>query len=122
MHYSLTPLLYTNQEYPIKILLLLSYALLVAIIMRPSTSRDKKDNTKMDCPLGHWSKSALFSALFILEVWKLLTSIAGVGTSYAFLPLMMTSVLCSFGICTYWAVWTLYILQALFNTKIKKTL
>ncbi|PIN16113.1 Glucosyltransferase - Alg8p [Handroanthus impetiginosus] len=115
--YSLFPLLFEAQEYPIKVLLLLLYGILMFFGFSsrfpgptstpPSVVVKGRDN-KLETPpfhIGWLGKSYLFG-LFVVEIWGQFLHPIVFGDRLPFLPLMMTSIYCAVGTVYSW-IWQL---------------
>ncbi|KAL3516794.1 hypothetical protein ACH5RR_023696 [Cinchona calisaya] len=116
--YSLFPLLYEAQEYPLKVLLLLLHAVLMwfgfssyfgaTSASEPgegdkSSSRDVVKNA--DFVIGCFGKSYLLG-LLVVEIWGQFLHPVVLRDKLPFLPLMMISIYCAFGMMYSW-IWQL---------------
>ncbi|XP_050385010.1 probable dolichyl pyrophosphate Glc1Man9GlcNAc2 alpha-1,3-glucosyltransferase [Argentina anserina] len=115
--YSLFPLLFEPQEYPIKVLLLLLHSVLMWLAFSAQFTKDKTlemapSGTNKDSHLGSNRSVAAARGGFVIgwELWSylvglLLVEICGqflhpifLGDKLPFLPLMLISVYCSIGV------------------------
>ncbi|KAH7572970.1 hypothetical protein JRO89_XS03G0043600 [Xanthoceras sorbifolium] len=119
--YSLFPLLYEAQEYPIKVLLLVLHSILMwlgfsALFNEESatTAANKKKGTQFKTKgssekggfaLGWVGKSYLFG-LLIVEIWGQFLHPYFLGDKLPFVPLMLISIYCGLGIMYSW-IWQL---------------
>lgn len=106
--YSLFPLIFSPQEYPIKICLIIINALIVCIAVPgqrnwASGSRSKKWQHRV-CFVHLWGLLGveMYSAFIHSWLWQ---------DKLPFLPLLLTSVYCAVGIFCYWGKWCLEIVQ-----------
>ncbi|KAG9134112.1 hypothetical protein Leryth_004799 [Lithospermum erythrorhizon] len=126
--YSLFPLLFEAQEYPIKVLLLLLHALLLwygfssyfttSVTRNASSAVPGKDKSGV---VGHtentnqfigWFGKCYLLGLVLVEVWGQVLHPIVFGSMLPFLPLMMISTYCAIGILYSW-VWQLrYIISS----------
>lgn len=114
--YSLFPLLYEAQEYPIKVTFLLLHAVLMFLGFSshfPGTTaatetvveaRDSKPETP-SFRIGWFGKSYLMGLLAV-EIWGQLLHPLIFGHRFPFLPLMMISAYCGLGMVYSW-IWQL---------------
>lgn len=105
-HYSLTPLLFQPQEYPIKFLVLLTYALLVSLAVKSTRNQDEKHPKNTIQKLEDLGKWILLLAVFCVELSQLGMTCFKFQTRFEFLPLMLTSILSAIGMTYYWIKWT----------------
>lgn len=118
-HYSLFPLLYEAQEYPIKVLLLILHAVLMwlgfsSYFCSANASADKGDDSSRSAAAGSknsdfvigWLGRLYLLGLLIVEIWGQFLHPIFLGNKLPFLPLMMISIYCSFGIMYSW-IWQL---------------
>lgn len=113
--YSLFPLLFENQEYPIKVLLLLTYATLIWVgfsshFAANSAQEGKKVNgsgrtVKKNGFIG-WIGLSYFLGMVAIELWSQVFHHHVFGDGLPFLPLMMVSVYCGVGMMYSW-MWQL---------------
>ncbi|KAK7399955.1 hypothetical protein VNO78_11152 [Psophocarpus tetragonolobus] len=125
--YSIFPLLFETQEYPIKILLLLLHSILMwsgfsaqfyggAETARVPTNSKKKadqfgseDNsgaaTKKGFVIG-WIGGIYLIGLVVVEIWGQILHPLVLGDKFAFAPLMLISIYCAFGMMYSW-IWQL---------------
>lgn len=124
--YSLFPLLYEVQEYPIKVLLLLLHSILMwhsfsaqttkdpAAKMAVSAKREKRSSSpgaldatveKERILIGWIGKCYLFGLLGI-EIWGQFLHPYLLGDKLPFVPLLLVSLYCAFGMIYSW-VWQL---------------
>ncbi|KAL6130516.1 hypothetical protein ACLB2K_068895 [Fragaria x ananassa] len=124
--YSLFPLLYESQEYPIKVLLLLLHSMLMWLgfsaqftkdkTLEMAPSRKRKDNhigsnrstaaaQKGGFVIG-WEIWSYLVGLVLVEIWGQFLHPMFLGDKLPFLPLMLISVYCSLGV-TYSFLWQL---------------
>lgn len=113
--YSLFPLLFENQEYPIKVLLLLTYATLIWVgfsshFAANSAQKGKKVNgsgrtVKKNGFIG-WIGLSYFLGMVAIELWSQVFHHHVFGDGLPFLPLMMVSVYCGVGMMYSW-MWQL---------------
>lgn len=112
--YSLFPLLFEAQEYPIKVVLLLLYAVLMFLgfsyrFPGTSTTTASKtgkgtNNNKSETRgfhIGWFGKSYLFG-LLVIEIWGQFLHPIVFGDRFPFLPLMMISIYCALGMMYSW--------------------
>lgn len=111
--YSLFPLLFEAQEYPIKVVLLLLHAVLMLFgfcARFPGASstteaavkgRDKKSESRA-FHVGWIGKSYLVG-LVVVEIWGQFLHPIIFGDGLPFLPLMMISIYCALGMLYSWA-------------------
>lgn len=108
--YSLLPLIFTSQEYPIKLCLLFAHILIVQII-RPVC---RKTDGGMRTAWGHLPKIHTLG-LILIEAYSVLLHERMLKHRFPFLPLMVTSVYCSIGIFGYWVKWSILFLKNISN-------
>ncbi|KAK9749121.1 hypothetical protein RND81_02G103700 [Saponaria officinalis] len=125
--YSLFPLLFEAQEYPIKVTLLLLHSTLLwsgfsALFPSASSTNSSKGSPKKDGKLNSddsvtsfpnkgrfdigWIGKTYLLGLVIVEVWGQFLHPMILGDKLPFLPLMSISVYCAFGIMYSW-IWQL---------------
>ncbi|VFQ69975.1 unnamed protein product [Cuscuta campestris] len=114
--YSLFPLLFEAQEYPIKVLLLLLHAVLAWLgfssYFNNNASEAASKSDKRSIASGNacfhigFLGKAYLSGLFAVEAWGLLFHPLILGERLPFLPLMMISIYCSLGMLYSW-MWQL---------------
>eukprot|EP01025_Chloroclados_australasicus_P013206 TRINITY_DN16266_c1_g1_i1.p1 TRINITY_DN16266_c1_g1~~TRINITY_DN16266_c1_g1_i1.p1 ORF type:complete len:436 (-),score=21.34 TRINITY_DN16266_c1_g1_i1:33-1256(-) len=88
-NYALLPLLFRDEEYYIKIVIFLSYQLLVEYLLQ------KKQNL-------NWGQRMYIFGLIVLEVFASWVHPVSFGGKLPFLPLLLTSVYCSLGMLLVW--------------------
>ncbi|KAL0284132.1 UNVERIFIED_CONTAM: putative dolichyl pyrophosphate Glc1Man9GlcNAc2 alpha-1,3-glucosyltransferase [Sesamum radiatum] len=115
--YSLFPLLFEAQEYPIKVVLLLLHAVLMffgfssrfpAKTATTAGAVVKGRDSTSETPafhIGWFGKSYLFGLLFV-EIWGQFLHCMVLGDRLPFLPLMMISIYCALGMIYSW-IWQL---------------
>ncbi|KAK4267914.1 hypothetical protein QN277_024634 [Acacia crassicarpa] len=109
--YSLFPLLFEAQEYPIKVLLLLLHSILMWLGFSAQFSDDNDTETsrtpaeKRVCLIGSTGKCYL-AGLVVVEIWGQFLHPLFLGDKLPFLPLMLISIYCAFGIMYSW-IWQL---------------
>ncbi|CAI9102092.1 OLC1v1000298C1 [Oldenlandia corymbosa var. corymbosa] len=116
--YSLFPLLYQAQEYPIKVVLLIVHAMLMwygfssnfkaTSNSRPGELAKSGGDTVTkngDFVIGWFGKSYLLG-LFVVEIWGQFLHPLFLGNKLPFLPLMLISTYCAFGMIYSW-IWQL---------------
>lgn len=113
--YSLFPLLFEAQEYPIKVTFLLLYASLAWLGFSsrfpgtiPSSSMKETKENKSGTPvfsIGYLGQSYLFG-LIVVEIWGQFLHPIIFGDRLPFLPLMMISLYCALGMMYSW-IWQL---------------
>ncbi|XVF69833.1 hypothetical protein PTKIN_Ptkin11bG0112600 [Pterospermum kingtungense] len=116
--YSLFPLLYEAQEFPIKVLLLLLHSILLwfcfsaqftkNVPTKAALQADKKATQfaeKGGFGLGWVAKTYLFGIL-VVEIWNQVLHPHLLGDKFPFLPLMLISIYCALGIMYSW-IWQL---------------
>ncbi|ESW17217.1 hypothetical protein PHAVU_007G221000 [Phaseolus vulgaris] len=126
--YSIFPLLFEAQEYPIKVLLLLLHSILMWLgfsaqfnagaetARTPSTNSKKKadefgsegssgETVKKGFVIG-WSERIYLIGLVVVEIWGQILHPLILGDKFAFAPLMLISIYCAFGIMYSW-IWQL---------------
>ena len=97
---SLFPLLFQPAETPIKVILMLMYTFFTfwAFSKVLCSSRNKENQ-----PLLRWYENVYLCGLILLEIYKLFIHNAlGFAVKFPFLPLLLTSVYCAFGIMWSW--------------------
>lgn len=99
--YSLFPLLFEANEYPVKVLLLLLHS----ILMWFGFSSIRGDLGSRELVIGRVGKSYLMG-IFAVEIWGQFLHPCLLGKRLPFLPLMMISLYCAFGIIYSW-IWQL---------------
>ncbi|KAG8363476.1 hypothetical protein BUALT_Bualt19G0026400 [Buddleja alternifolia] len=112
--YSLFPLLFEAQEYPIKVVFLLLHAVLMFFgfssrfpgtsAATASTALKGTDNNKLETHafhIGWFGKSYLFG-LLVVEIWGQFLHPIVFGDRFPFLPLMMISIYCALGMMYSW--------------------
>ncbi|KAK3007222.1 hypothetical protein RJ639_016688 [Escallonia herrerae] len=117
--YSLFPLLYESQEYPIKLLLLLLHAILMWLGFSSRFSNNtaaKASQRKGDKPTQRgssgggfvigWTGKSYLLGLLVVETWGQFLHPLLLGSRLPFLPLMMISIYCAIGMMYSW-VWQL---------------
>ncbi|KAL7609619.1 probable dolichyl pyrophosphate Glc1Man9GlcNAc2 alpha-1,3-glucosyltransferase [Lactuca sativa] len=99
--YSLFPLLYEAQEYPVKVILLLLY---VAIMWFgfSSTFSEKKDGGVV----SGWIEKSYMVGFVVVEIWGQFLHPLILGDRFPFLPLMIISFYCALGMMYSW-IWQL---------------
>lgn len=117
--YSLFPLLYEAQEYPIKVLLLLLHSILMwfgfsAQFSKGNTSEATEETSKKPhrarakkeaFSVGGIGKSYLIG-LLVVELWSQFLHPYCLGERFPFIPLMLISTYCALGITYSW-IWQL---------------
>lgn len=107
--YSLFPLLYEAQEYPIKVLLLLLHTILMWFSFSAQYSGslrgDKKGGEKQGFEVGWVTKSYLIGVV-VVEIWGQFLHPHLFGDKLPFVPLMLISMFCAIGILYSW-IWQL---------------
>lgn len=121
--YSLFPLLFEAQEYPIKVSLLLLHAVLMwfgfsshfsgSKVGKASSSVPEKDD-KLRSPnidrnaefVVGWCGKAYLFGLFVVEIWGQFLHPLIFGNRLPFFPLMMISIYCALGMTYSW-IWQL---------------
>ncbi|KAB2037272.1 hypothetical protein E1A91_D03G065100v1 [Gossypium mustelinum] len=107
--YSLFPLLYEAQEYPIKVLLLLLHTILMWFSFSAQYSGslrgDKKGGEKQGFEVGWVTKSYLIGVV-VVEIWGQFLHPYLFGDKLPFVPLMLISMYCAIGILYSW-IWQL---------------
>ncbi|KAF6134144.1 hypothetical protein GIB67_013541 [Kingdonia uniflora] len=121
--YSMFPLLFGAEEYPIKVLLLLLHALLmysgfIQQFSKSAASSTKGDDstkgfkekavgsTNGDQVIVGWVGTCYLLGLFVVEIWGQLLQSYIFGDRFPFLPLMLVSIYCAVGIMYSW-LWQL---------------
>jgi alpha-1,3-glucosyltransferase len=112
--YSLFPLLFENQEYPIKVLLLLTYGALMWVgfsshFAANSAGEGKKVNGSGNLvkkKFTGWISSGYLLGMLAIELWSRVFHHHVFGDRLPFLPLMMVSVYCGVGMMYSW-MWQL---------------
>lgn len=124
--YSLFPLLYESQEYPIKVLLLLLHSMLMWLGFSAQFTKDKTlemapPGKRKDSHFGSnrstaaaqkggfvigWEIWSYLVGLLLVEIWGQFLHPMFLGDKLPFLPLMLISVYCSLGV-TYSFLWQL---------------
>ncbi|KAJ9549275.1 hypothetical protein OSB04_021818 [Centaurea solstitialis] len=106
--YSLFPLLYEAQEYPIKVVLLLLHIALMWYGFSSQFSErveSDKRRTSVSIVTGWMEKSYLFGFV-VVEIWGQFLHPFLLGDKLPFLPLMMMSFYCALGMMYSW-IWQL---------------
>lgn len=119
--YSLFPLLFEAQEYPLKMLLLLLHSILmwlgfsaqfndIGVAVKATSYRKKSDSFSEDgqkagFDIGWVGKSYLVG-LVIVEIWGQFLHPLILGDKLPFLPLILISVYCAIGVLYSW-IWQL---------------
>uniref|UniRef100_A0A453PAU6 Alpha-1,3-glucosyltransferase n=1 Tax=Aegilops tauschii subsp. strangulata TaxID=200361 RepID=A0A453PAU6_AEGTS len=112
--YSLFPLLFEDQEYPIKVLLLLTYGALMWVgfsshfAANPAPGGEKLDASDniVEKKLTGWISLGYLLGMFAIEFWSRLFHHHVYGDRLPFLPLMIVSVYCGIGMMYSW-IWQL---------------
>lgn len=114
--YSLFPLLFEAQEYPIKVTLLLLYALVmwlafsalfetsaaeVATVEDVNPEKDNNDSTAGKSLVGSLERFYLVG-LVVVEIYGQCLHSFFFGSAFPFIPLMLTSVYCAVGMVYFW--------------------
>lgn len=124
--YSLFPLLYEVQEYPLKVLLLTFHVILMwygfssqfseTVVANTSAQQKKRgDNFDLKKNSGaisrsftlNWIEKSYLSGLVLVEVWCQFLHPALLGNRLPFLPLMIISTYCALGMMYSW-MWQLH--------------
>lgn len=118
-YYSLFPLLYEGQEYPIKVLLLLLHGVLMWLgfsshFCTTSAPRQRGGEKFLSAAASKnvhyfvigWSGKLYLVGLMIIEIWGQFLHPIFLGNKFPFLPLMMISIYCGFGMMYSW-IWQL---------------
>ncbi|XP_073395060.1 dolichyl pyrophosphate Glc1Man9GlcNAc2 alpha-1,3-glucosyltransferase-like [Physcomitrium patens] len=115
--YSLFPLLFESKEYPIKVTLLLLYALVIWLNFSQLFGTSTKDsgdlkakaasNTELNVqetvkPLIGPVEGAYLGGIMVIEIYGQCFHPLFFGGSFPFVPLMLTSVYCALGMTYYW--------------------
>jgi len=105
--YSLFPLVFRSEEYPIKVGLLVAYTLFTIHLLLSSNS---KNGSKRSSSLSRLERMYLMG-LIVVEIYGEVIHKSNIlwslGNRLPFLPLMMTSVYCSVGVV--WVWWKLMV-------------
>ncbi|GMH33524.1 hypothetical protein BSKO_01358 [Bryopsis sp. KO-2023] len=107
-HYSLLPLFFGAQEYPIKLCLVVIYCMLVHVSM------NQDSRTGNDGWLGKWAcrvQNFHLWGLILVEVYCSLLHRLLFDEALPFVPLMLTSFYCGVGVLWHWGKWGLNILH-----------
>ncbi|KAH6755096.1 ALG6 [Perilla frutescens var. hirtella] len=114
--YSLFPLLFEAQEYPLKVVLLLLHASLMlfgfSAYFPGATAKIetavKGRDTKLETPAFHigWFGKSYLVGLLVVEIWGQFLHPIIFGDQLPFLPLMMISISCALGMMYSW-IWQL---------------
>lgn len=125
--YSLFPLLYEAQEYPIKVLLLLLHSILMWLGFSAKFTKAAAGNTTVTAnkkgaqsrliesssPAAEkggfiisWVGKCYLLGLLLVEIWGQFLHPYLLGDKFPFVPLMLISIYCAFGIMCSW-VWQL---------------
>ncbi|KAM3242952.1 hypothetical protein ACQJBY_055130 [Aegilops geniculata] len=112
--YSLFPLLFEDQEYPIKVLLLLTYGALMWVgfsshfAANPAPGGKKLDasDSIVEKKFTGWISLGYLLGMFAIEFWSRLFHHHVFGDRLPFLPLMIVSVYCGIGMMYSW-IWQL---------------
>ncbi|KAL8129828.1 hypothetical protein V2J09_018983 [Rumex salicifolius] len=117
--YSLLPLLFEAREYPIKVLLLLLHSTLIYFgfsSLFPGKAKPEKDGSgdddseKQRFSVGWVGASYVFGLVFI-ELWSQIIHPKLFGDRLPFLPLLLSSTYCAFGMLYSW-IWQLRSIMA----------
>ncbi|KAK1307108.1 putative dolichyl pyrophosphate Glc1Man9GlcNAc2 alpha-1,3-glucosyltransferase [Acorus calamus] len=105
--YSLFPLLFESQEYPIKVLLLVTHSTLMwmgfnSLHFRKETNLKRSDENRL---IG-WVGMMYLLGMLIVEIWGQFLHPFILGDRLPFLPLMLVSVYCAIGMMYSW-IWQL---------------
>ncbi|KAE8712497.1 putative dolichyl pyrophosphate Glc1Man9GlcNAc2 alpha-1,3-glucosyltransferase [Hibiscus syriacus] len=108
--YSLFPLLFEAQEYPIKVLLLLLHTILMWFCFCTLFPKNSKGSSRTSAveqwfKLGWVAKSYLLGVV-VVEIWGQFLHPYLLGDKLPFLPLMLISMYCAIGILYSW-IWQL---------------
>lgn len=125
--YSLFPLLFEAQEYPIKVLLLLLHSIVMWLAFSAHSTKNGVINAtapankgsdklevkgsssaatkKGDFVIG-WIGKIYLLGLLVVEIWGQFLHPYLLGSRFPFVPLMLISVYCAFGILYSW-IWQL---------------
>lgn len=109
--YSLFPLLFEPQEYPIKVLLLAIHSILMWLgfsqfrssrITHGSKMNDSRGSCQKNQLIG-WAGACYLLGLLGVELWGQLLHPYFFGNRFPFLPLMLVSIYCAMGMMYSWA-------------------
>ncbi|KAF7814805.1 putative dolichyl pyrophosphate Glc1Man9GlcNAc2 alpha-1,3-glucosyltransferase [Senna tora] len=115
--FSLFPLLFESQEYPIKVTLLLLYSILMwsgfssqfyddaEASRAPAVQAKKRVGLRRVFSIG-WVEKCYLIGLVVVEIWGQFLHPLILGDKLPFLPLMLISVYCALGIMYSW-IWQL---------------
>lgn len=108
--YSLFPLLYEAQEYPIKVLLLLLHSILMWFMFSSqfydaTSPKSKTSEPGRGFTIG-WVRNSYLLGLLVVEMWGVVLHPILLGDKLPFLPLMMISIYCALGMMYSW-IWQL---------------
>ncbi|KVH95896.1 probable dolichyl pyrophosphate Glc1Man9GlcNAc2 alpha-1,3-glucosyltransferase [Cynara cardunculus var. scolymus] len=106
--YSLFPLLYEAQEYPIKVVLLLLHIALMWYGFSSQFSERNESDKRTACVLmvTGWMEKSYLLGFVVLEIWGQFLHPFLLGDKLPFLPLMMMSFYCALGMMYSW-IWQL---------------
>ncbi|KAK9274236.1 hypothetical protein L1049_019050 [Liquidambar formosana] len=114
--YSLFPLLFEAQEYPIKVLLLLLHSILMWLgfsaqftetaVTKVSAKRGDSAATKKGGFVIGWIGKSYLLGLLVVEIWGQFLHPYFLGNRFPFVPLILISVYCALGIMYSW-IWQL---------------
>lgn len=126
--YSLFPLLFEAQEYPIKVLLLLLHSIVMwlgfsaqftdAVAVKATATLKKKRENNMGSKAGPsaaspkggfnigWVGKSYLAGLVIVEIWGQFLQPLILGDKLPFVPLMLISIYCAVGVLYSW-IWQL---------------
>jgi alpha-1,3-glucosyltransferase len=99
--YSLFPLLFEAQEYPIKVTLLLLYALVMWLEFSEFFHTEEAAEEAKSLVGGGLERFYL-AGLVVVEIYGQCLHPLWLGSSLPFLPLMLTSVYCAVGMVYFW--------------------
>nr|KYP41087.1 putative dolichyl pyrophosphate Glc1Man9GlcNAc2 alpha-1,3-glucosyltransferase [Cajanus cajan] len=114
--YSIFPLLFEAQEYPIKVLLLLLHSILMwsgfSAQFYDGTEGNSGATMKKGFVIG-WVERIYLIGLVVIEIWGQILHPLLLGDKFAFAPLMLISIYCAFGIMYSWIWQLVYIVKSL---------
>ena len=104
--YSLFPLLFEAKEYPIKVTLLLLYAVVMWLhfseLFNPEVAKDKLKVESLEMSIIISLERIYLGGLVVIEIYGQCFHPFLFGSSLPFLPLMLTSVYCAVGMVYFW--------------------
>lgn len=115
-HYSLFPLLYPKYLLAIKVFMLLTHCSIAfgnipALYVNPKIKASKKRRVLRLPMLGHLETLYIYGLICLCVYEFGIHTALGLDKTLPFLPLMLTSVYCSFGVFYFWICYYYYFLN-----------